>query len=182
MNNTKSSLAFFFIPHLAPKSTAFSSLYFHYLFIQAPLRTLLADYGLLVSIVMLKWIMVINWTKERQKQVWHFGPALPSSCKCSLQLHHHHTLSTFSILLSRSAVAGGGGIAGEYESSLRSPTKIIVLVRFFECVQGRGLHYSEIMRNEWGKWGTDITAMIDVNLIYHAIYLVTFKLKGASFF
>lgn len=69
-----------------------SSLYFnYYLFVQAPFRTPLSDYSLSVSIVMLKWIMVVNGTKEKRKQVRHSSPTLPLSSKYSLQPHQPHT-------------------------------------------------------------------------------------------
>lgn len=95
MNNMKSSVAFFFLvafPVFSQSQQHFSCFYFHYyLFVQAPLRMPLTDYGLSVSIVMLKWIMVINGVEERKQQVWHSSPTLPSLSKCSLQPHQHNT-------------------------------------------------------------------------------------------
>lgn len=118
---------FLLIPFSARKvSSVFAAFTFIIIFLfRAPLRTRFADYGLSVSIVMLKWIMVINGVKERWKQAWHSSSTLPSSSKCSLHLHRHETPPSFCWisllnLLWRSWAAGG--VQGESTSTLQSST------------------------------------------------------------
>lgn len=103
-----------------------SSLYFnYYLFVQAPFRTPLSDYSLSVSTVMLKWIMVLNGTKEKRKQARHSSPTLPLSSKYSLQPHQRHTPLPLAELncwtFSKRTVCGswevGWGVQGECESA-----------------------------------------------------------------